>query len=79
MYRKGQLILRPDEEKLKINIFKAFKFQNRLDFCIQIDVSDAAVIGHSDSTILKNYLKLVWCTLMTCHLKKRKHKNMLGT
>lgn len=43
MYRKGQLILRLDEEKLKINIFKAFKFQNRLDFCIQIDVSDATV------------------------------------
>ncbi|XP_022873012.1 uncharacterized protein LOC111391965 [Olea europaea var. sylvestris] len=36
--QKGQLILRLDEEELTINVFRAFRFQNEPDSCMQIDI-----------------------------------------
>ncbi|XP_022846278.1 uncharacterized protein LOC111369022 [Olea europaea var. sylvestris] len=42
--QKDQLILRLDEEGLTINVFRAFKFQNELDSCMQIDIIREAVL-----------------------------------
>ncbi|KAI3462370.1 hypothetical protein Pfo_019033 [Paulownia fortunei] len=41
--RKGQLILRVQEEQVTFNIFKAMKYPNEKDFCLRVETTEECV------------------------------------